>query len=100
MTKVEQFEAIRKDYREGNTSIRDLARKHRVHRRKVREALESAQPAEPKSTQRSAPVLGPWHSIIRSWLIADRDVPRKQRHTAHRIWRRLVDEHGVQAGES
>jgi len=28
-------------------------------------------------------------------LRADLDAPRKQRHTAHRIWERLVDEHGA-----
>src|SRR5262249_36802003 len=37
--------------------------------------------------------------LIDEWLIADRKVSRKQRHTARRIWRRLVDEHGAQAAE-
>ena len=32
---------------------------------------------------------------IREVLVADRDAPRKQRHTATRIWERLRDEHGV-----
>ena len=31
---------------------------------------------------------------------ADREAPRKQRHTARRVWQRLVDEHGAQVGES
>ena len=31
--------------------------------------------------------------------MADRDAPRKQRHTARRIWRRLVDEHGADVAE-
>jgi transposase len=33
-------------------------------------------------------------------LVADRDMPRKQRHTARRVWRRLVDEYGAAVGES
>ncbi|MGH3594225.1 MAG: hypothetical protein ACRDRF_24805, partial [Pseudonocardiaceae bacterium] len=33
------------------------------------------------------------------WLIADREVPRKQRHTARRIWQRLVAEHGAALAE-
>ena len=33
-------------------------------------------------------------------LMADRDAPRKQRHTAKRIWQRLVDEHGADVAES
>ena len=31
---------------------------------------------------------------------ADREAPRKQRHTARRVWQRLVDEHRAQVGES
>ena len=49
---------------------------------------------------RAAPVLGPWKETIRSWLEADLEVPRKQRHTARRVWERLVAEHGAQIGES
>jgi hypothetical protein len=30
---------------------------------------------------------------------ADREAPRKQRHTARRVWQRLVDEHGVEVSE-
>ena len=31
--------------------------------------------------------------------MADRDVPRKQRHTARRVWQRLVAEHGASVAE-
>jgi hypothetical protein len=37
--------------------------------------------------------------LIDTWLEADREAPRKQRHTARRVWRRLVDEHGAQVSE-
>jgi hypothetical protein len=37
--------------------------------------------------------------VIDEWLLADRDAPPKQRHTAKRIWRRLVDEHGADVAE-
>jgi hypothetical protein len=33
-------------------------------------------------------------------LIADQTAPRKQRHTAKRIWKRLVDERGVDSAVS
>jgi len=49
---------------------------------------------------RECPVLGPWKDTIRGWLVADVSVPRKQRHTARRVWERLVAEYGVQIGES
>jgi hypothetical protein len=32
-------------------------------------------------------------------LVADREVPKKQRHTARRIWQRLVAEHGATCSE-
>jgi hypothetical protein len=35
-----------------------------------------------------------------SWrAVADQTAPRKQRHTAHRVWRRLVDERGADISE-
>ena len=37
--------------------------------------------------------------MIDGWLLADRDVPRKQRHTARRVWQRLVAEHGASLAE-
>jgi transposase len=81
-------------------STRALARRYGVHRRTVREALGCAVPAERKRPEgRPAPALGAYPALIDEWLIADRDVPRKQRHTAHRVWRRLVDEHGAGVSE-
>jgi transposase len=99
MSRVELYERIRKDNREG-LSIRALAVKHRVHRRTVRDALGSSSPPVRKTPEREAPALGPWMMIIRAWLVADREVPRKQRHTARRVWQRLVAEYGAAVSES
>ncbi len=38
--------------------------------------------------------------MIDGWLADDLEVPRKQRHTARRVWQRLVLEHGADIGES
>jgi len=100
MSRVELYERIRKDSREEGLGIRALAAKHHVHRRNVREALASAVPPERKSPERESPALGPWTTIIRAWLVADREAPRKQRHTARRVWQRLVGEYGAQVAES
>lgn len=100
MTRVEQFESIRRDRRLEGLSIRELARKHKVHRRVVRQALASAVPPKRKETVRPAPVMGPYTETIRAWLIADKEVPKKQRHTAHRVWTRLVSELGAPVAES
>src|SRR5208337_541793 len=87
--KVELYEQIRREYEHGAGTIRAVARKVGVHRREVRRALTSAVPAERKKPERQRPKLAPVIPFIDEILEADRRAPRKQRHTAHRIWMRL-----------
>lgn len=99
MSRVELFEKIRGDRRRG-ASIRELADRHGVHRRTVRQAITDAVPPPRKTAVRDAPVLGPFKDTIRGWLQDDLGVPRKQRHTARRVWQRLVSEYGAVVAES
>jgi transposase len=57
----------------------------------VRQAVANALPAKRKQTQRSHWKLQPAVGFIDSILQEDRQAPRKQRHTACRIWRRVQD---------
>ena len=96
MTRVEQFEQIRRDHAREGLSIRELARRHGVHRRAVRQALKSAvPPPKQRPKVQPAPKLGPFKAVIDKWLTEDLKAPRKQRHTARRVWQRLRDEHGA-----
>ena len=97
---MELFERIRHDKREEGLTVRALSRRHRVHRRTVRQALASALPPPRAVPTRTAPVMARWKPIIGAWLIADRKAPRKQRHTARRVWQRLIEEHGADVAES
>lgn len=54
-SKVELFAAIRRDARVDELSIRELAEKHHVHRRTVRQALSSATASPTPERTRNAP---------------------------------------------
>ena len=99
-SRVELFEQIRRDRDREELSIRALAERHGVHRRAVRQALASPLPPPRKRPEgRPAPKLGAYRELIDGWLEADRDAPRKQRHTARRVWERLSEEHGAKVSE-
>jgi transposase len=97
---MELFEQIRRDRDRDGLSKRALAAKHGVHRRAVRQALESPVPPVKRApVSRPAPKLGVYRALIDEWLEADRDAPRKQRHTARRVWQRLVEEQDAVVSE-
>jgi transposase len=90
--KVELFEQIRREYEFGCGAIKGVARKFGIHRRMVRQALTNALPPQRRGCERPRPRLGPIAAFIAAILEGDRKVPRKQRHTAHRIYIRLKQE--------
>ena len=99
-SRVELFEKIRRDRRLDDLSIRELADRHGTHRRTVRQALADAVPPPRKVYPvRPRPAIDGWATGIDAWLIADEDAPRKQRHTARRVWQRLVAEHQATLSE-
>jgi transposase len=89
---VDLFEEIRREYEFGVASIAGVARKFGVHRRMVREAIERSVPLRLPAKERARPTIGPVARFIDEILEADRQAPRKQRHTAHRIWVRITRE--------
>lgn len=101
MTKVAEIERIRwAHFREG-VSIRELARTFHCSRRTVRRALADPGPwtYERRRPVRK-PVMGPVAGIVMRWLEEDLERPRKQRHTAKRIWERLVAEYDFPGAET
>lgn len=90
--KVELFEQIRREYEFGVGTIAGVAKKLGVHRRMVREAIGNALPKPRKRTERRRWKMAAAATFVDAVLEADRKAPRKQRHTAHRIWERIQRE--------
>jgi transposase len=91
-SRVELYAAIRFDWRRNQMSIRALADKYGVHRRTVREAIDSPIPPPRKTSPRRTLVLDTVRGAIDAMLREDLTAPRKQRHTAKRIFERLREE--------
>ena len=89
---MELFEEIRREYEFGVGTIAGVSKKLGVHRRMVREAIGSAIPQLRKKTKRRRFKLAPVAGFIDQILESDRKAPRKQRHTAYRIWKRICAE--------
>lgn len=90
-----------KKRQENGWSIRKIASRLGYSRQTVRKVL--AGPAEapryrPK-VPRPQPVMGPYLGVLKEWLEADKEAPRKQRHTAHRAYDRLVEEYDFPGSE-
>ena len=94
-SRVELFARIRRDARVEGLSIRELARRHAVGRPTVRQALAQAEPPARKPRVRRAPRLEVFKPAIDVMLRQDLDAPRKQRHTARRVFARLAEEHNA-----
>jgi transposase len=90
--KVDLFEQLRREHEFGIGTITGVAAKFGVHRRVVRQALAGALPPRHHYPERAKPKLAAVEAFIDQVLDEDRRAPRKQRHTARRIHRRILRE--------
>src|SRR5215467_11732560 len=75
-------------------SIRQAAREFGLSRKTIRKMLAySVPPGYERKKPVQRPKLGPWLGVIDQILADDKSQPKKQRHTAKRIWDRLKAEH-------
>jgi transposase len=94
-------EFIRKKYHIEHWSIRKIARNLEISRQSVRKALASSEIPRYKITSpKPCPVMDPYKDLVKAWLDADEEEHPKQRHTAKRVYTRLVEEYGFTGGES
>jgi transposase len=96
---MEQWRTIRRRVLVEGVSKRQILRETGMHRKTLEKILgHSAPPGYQRSKPVKKPKIGPYLARIRQILEADREVPRKQRHTAKRIWERLQTEAGFEGG--
>lgn len=101
MLKMVEIEFIRKKHLVDGWSIRKISRHLGIARQTVRKALASTEiPRYHRTKPRPAPIMDPYREVIAAWLEADKDAPPKQRHTAKRIYDRLVAEYGFTGHEA
>lgn len=99
MLTVDEYARIRLAHRDG-MSIRALARMYGHSRHTIRKVLREATPtgytlSAPRAKRK---LTESFQEIIDEILEADKSAPKKQRHTAKRIFVRLRDEHGFVGG--
>jgi transposase len=100
MIRMDQYSFIRTAHRVYGKSIRQISRETGHSRETIRKVLRQ-EPFGYASRQRQAyPMLGPYLPVIDRWLEEDHSRPKKQRHTARRIYHRLVRECGFTGCES
>ena len=98
---LELYAAVRLAVVDEGLSHHEAGRRFGIDRRTVKKMLSySAPPGYRRRKPVRRPKLDGFTGIIDAILEADADpdVPRKQRHTAHRIFERLRDEHGFTGG--
>src|SRR4051812_28086092 len=89
---MDLFEQLRREHEFGIGTIAGVAAKFGVHRRVVRQAIGNALPPKHHYPDRARPKLGLVAAFIDEVLEADRRAPRKQRHTARRLYHRILSE--------
>jgi transposase len=97
--KVEVYARVRRAVQVDGMSIRQAAREFGVSRKTIRKMLQFSLPlGYVRKKPVTRPMLGAWLGIIDQILVDDKSQPKKQRHTAKRIWDRLKAEHAFGGG--
>ena len=92
-TDMEQWESIRRRVLVEHVSKRQILRETGMHWQTLEKILgHSTPPGYRAKTARKKPKLGKYLPRIRQIIEDDREVHRKQRHTAKRIFERIQDD--------
>ena len=90
---MDQWIKLRRKIRNQEVSLRQLERETGIHRQTLRKIRDHSEPPgyrRTKAIEKSK--IGPYLARIEAILRADKEAPRKQRHTAKKIWEVLQSE--------
>lgn len=94
-----QWERVRHRVLVERQSKRRVMREEGLHWKTLSKMLSHSRPPGYRQRgQRPKLKIGPYLEWIKRVLASDREMPRKQRHTAKRIWDRLKAERGFRGG--
>ncbi|MEJ2246153.1 MAG: IS21 family transposase [Acidobacteriota bacterium] len=98
-TDMEMWRDIRRKVFVDGESKRRICREYGIHFRTLQKILTNTIPPGYRQTKpREKRKIGPHLPFIEEILTEDKKAPRKQRHTAKRIFDRLVSEQGYDGG--
>jgi transposase len=98
-TDMEMWRDIRRRILAEGEGKRQICREYGIHFKTLQKILEHPEPpGYRQSKPRGKRKIGPYISFIEETLRTDQKAPRKQRHTAKRLFDRLVSECGYQGG--
>lgn len=93
---MDQIHHIRVMFYQQGMKISEIASETGLNRKTVSKYVDmedfNSPPPTPKSEEKHESKLDPFKPLIDEWLKADKLAPRKQRHTAKRVYHRLQKE--------
>jgi transposase len=100
MLTVDQYSYIRTAHRVYGKKIKQIARETGHSKNTIKRVLRGEYSGYKPRIKQPYPVLGPYLTIIDQWLTDDKKRPKKQRHTAVRVFNRLRQEHDFRGSET
>src|SRR5262245_27787694 len=97
---MESWAEIRRRVLVDGLSKRAACRQYDIHWDTLAKILTHPEPPAFRTAPRPRHKLGPFLPIIHQILEDDRKAPKKQRHTANRIFQRLRSEYGYEGGKT
>ena len=91
-TDMKKWAKIRLDVLHGKVSKREILRREGIHWDTLKKILNHSEPpGYQMKAPRSKPKIGPYLERIAQIIDADKCYPKKQRHTAKRIFERIKE---------